>query len=542
MLIVRSLRKTIAHLKSVNVLEHLNAYDADIAAGVLTRECEAIEAARQQHLLQKQALRNTKNRKHKRDLKQLQQQDANIETGSFAMLQSGDAASAPAAETTLVKILRQPPANAQQLLGAQAQAPAFVQELLFSVLRTHDRLKLPANHRQDVILQTLKLASAFVEWRVPTHVLARNRLPKYIIPTINAEAFAEFSSYLNEIGAINSEETHKNYILQLRRLFSMVEVVEGSGATDWVSILCSLYQNRTELNPFHYPLFGKDRGWTGNALKALEHFVDCYNGKASDENWMDEAYMLEKLKRAMTKPFKKRVLLTRQGKQIRRKIATGRMIANMPPRETRSDAVFHAMVALDAIVAAAEAAGATTAKQRADANTCIIFIIHCNGFAGRSGEWVKLLRDYVKQQLRDYRNQIGCLEHKTFSTYGELGKYIADGIGTSCERYMAMPGSKTDKFLEPVKPTATFPLASYLKRACQVFLPDYRYLTSNLLRKQMHSLLRDYDNKDVVQSMMSKIDAHGKSVAEMVYTTTTIEQDVKLAKVAYECVNGAPEE
>ena len=105
-----------------------------------------------------------------------------------------------------------------------------------------------------------------------------------------------------------------------------------------------------------------------------------------------------------------------------------------------------------------------------------------------------------------------------------------------------MPGSKTDKFLEPVKPTATFPLASYLKRACQVFLPDYSYLTSNLLRKQMHSFLRDYDNKDVVQSMMSKNDAHGKSVAEMVYTTTTIEQDVKLAKVAYECVNGAPEE
>ena len=77
-LIVRSLRKTIAHLKSVNVLEHLNAYDADIAAGVLTRECEAIEAARRQHLLQKQALRKTKNRKHTRDLKQLQQQDANI--------------------------------------------------------------------------------------------------------------------------------------------------------------------------------------------------------------------------------------------------------------------------------------------------------------------------------------------------------------------------------------------------------------------------------------------------------------------------------
>ena len=108
---------------------------------------------------------------------------------------------------------------------------------------------------------------------------------------------------------------------------------------------------------------------------------------------MDEAYMLEKLKRAMTKPFKKRVLLTQKGKQIRRKIATGRMIANMPPRETRSDAVFHAMVALNAIVAAAEAAGATTAKQRADANTFIIFIIHCNGFAVRSGEWVKLLRD-----------------------------------------------------------------------------------------------------------------------------------------------------
>ena len=175
-LIVRSLRKTIAHLKSVNVLEHLIAYDADISAGVLTRECEAIEAARQQHLLQKHALRKTnKNRKHKRDLKQLQQQDANIETCSFAMLQSGDAASAPAAETTLVKILRQPPANAQQLLGAQAQAPAFVQELLLCVLRTHDRLKLPANHRQAVILPTLKLASALVEWRVPTHVLARNR-------------------------------------------------------------------------------------------------------------------------------------------------------------------------------------------------------------------------------------------------------------------------------------------------------------------------------------------------------------------------------
>ena len=115
---------------------------------------------------------------------------------------------------------------------------------------------------------------------------------------------------------------------------------------------------------------------------------------------------------------------------------------------------------------------------------CLVGIIHFNSFAGRSGEWQSMTKDYVLEQLRKGSTCLVCPNHKTTQQYGELGKHIPEGTKQAMMCYIGLLGKSSNLFLEPALPgTAKVSISNCLVKFAAKYFPEYNHMNVNLIRK-----------------------------------------------------------
>ena len=175
--------------------------------------------------------------------------------------------------------------------------------------------------------------------------------------------------------------------------------------------------------------------------------------------------------------------------------------------------------------------GKGRAHDKAAANIAMVGIIYLNGFAGRSGEWQKMKRAYVQDQLNMNCASLTCKEHKTSNEYGELCKWISRGTAEAMKTFLMLPGKTSDLFLEPVRAsTSHTAVHSCLKRFGEIYWPTHQAPACNLVRKLFHARLKKMSHKNKVWNLISKVDAHSEEVASKIYAVSTAEDDVELGK------------
>ena len=177
-------------------------------------------------------------------------------------------------------------------------------------------------------------------------------------------------------------------------------------------------------------------------------------------------------------------------------------------------------------------------KLKLEAATATVGIINFNSFPGRSGEWAKLKRTHVKEQLDKHADHVLCSEHKTASTYGGLAKFVSPGSWEAFRLYLGLPGKRTDLFLKPPSTTiSTVSISSLLKRFGMMHFGLQDPQNSNLIRKMYHTvLLRMSREKDAMQ-LMQKVDAHSAHVARKVYAITSPSDNARLAHLLFIEIN-----
>lgn len=201
----------------------------------------------------------------------------------------------------------------------------------------------------------------------------------------------------------------------------------------------------------------------------------------------------------------------------------------LPPIEDMKKMVKQAMFDLCTISNAC-ADKDVTFGERLAANTCIVGIIFYNGFGGRSNEWEVMPAAHVAEQLAEGIDFLVCPNHKTATTYGELGKYLAPGTFEAVKTYVTL-GSSSSLFLVPPKETSTrVSIACMLKRFNKKYGPQYQNATVNLFRKWYHTEVVNPKNQGSVMKFMARIDGHSEAVAQKVYVTSDPEQDALVGK------------
>jgi hypothetical protein len=339
--------------------------------------------------------------------------------------------------------------------------------------------------------------------------------------------FTEFEAWL---GTRVGDESRK-YIMQgLEYFYSMVEVTFADGSEfDHVGALQAVHQQGVFQGLLELPIFSSERSWTQKAVCSLEHYINFCLIVCVRNNHIEAQKFISLLQKDLLAGLKKRTSKSKKIASIGKNRSDCAKMKALPPIGDMKGMVKQAMLDLCTISKACDGREVTFGE-RLSANTCIVGIVYYNGFAGRSKEWEVMPAAHVAEQLAECKDFLVCPNHKTASTYGELGKYLAPGTLDAVKVYAAL-GSPSGKFLVPPKETSTrVAVALMLKRFNKKYGPQYQNANVNLLRKWYHKEVVNPRNQNSVMKFMARIDGHSEAVAQKVYKTSDPEQDALFGK------------
>ena len=313
------------------------------------------------------------------------------------------------------------------------------------------------------------------------------------------------------------------------RFFNML-VFDGAIGTEphWhIGVLARVYQDDLLEELFSLDCLDPTFSWSRRMASTLHHFIRFAVVQCTRRRLLETKIFLESLAQDAVNPYKKR---TSKGKVSadKKKFRTDAIrIGKFPLMVDMKTSVRLAMVDLHRLLAQGE----HTENDEAAANIAMVGIIYLNGFAGRSGEWQKMKRAYVQDQLNMNCASLTCKEHKTSNEYSELCKWISRGTAEAMKTYLMLPGKTSDLFLEPVRAsTSHTAVHSCLKRFGEIYWPTHQAPACNLVRKLFHARLKKMSHKNKVWNLISKVDAHSEEVASKIYAVSTAEDDVELGK------------
>ena len=180
-------------------------------------------------------------------------------------------------------------------------------------------------------------------------------------------------------------------------------------------------------------------------------------------------------------------------------------------------------------------------KTLALANAIICGAWEYNTFMGRKWEIEHCLSEDMIKVLEELREYLLCQQHKTCKTYGDVIKYLTQGLIEALKVYKDLPKPPSKYFLVPVSPAAeTISFPRCLNTFNRKFLKEAKVSpTCNQVRKIFHKKLMELTkHEDALKDLMTQLDAHGRKVQDKHYIIRDPDDDLALAKTLVEKVLG----
>jgi len=393
----------------------------------------------------------------------------------------------------------------------------------------------------EVAMPELSLCTTFAQWRHPDAMKLRGTCPfpgKVDFLKFN---LSEFETYLLMNTSMKDSDTRGYCLMNLKRFLNAINVPDDS---DYLGVMCGIYKQGVLQKVAACPAMDVRYGWAREIYAALLHFATFCIAVANRRGHHVAKSLIQSLVDETLTPMNKRATSAKKTGAVHKKMMDSARMEYYPSAEQIKVEVRRAMARIAVIRDHCVAEGLLVDMPyalRLEAVTSMIGIIFFNSFAGRSGEWTVMKREYVEEQIRKGSTYLVCDLHKTSLVYGSIAKHVPEGSMAAMEAFCSLPGKHTDKFLEP--PTIgcdKVNVAGLLKRfGCRAFGHEDPP-NSNLIRKHFHThLLRMSRGTDAMQ-FMTKIDGHSEKVARQVYVIMTAEDDANLARLLFSEVCGDP--
>ena len=141
------------------------------------------------------------------------------------------------------------------------------------------------------------------------------------------------------------------------------------------------------------------------------------------------------------------------------------------------------------------------------------------GYApGRPGEWESMLRSDVERLLIQGGNALIVEDHKTFSQYGALGRYIPPGNIEAMDRVLQIHPAESILFLSPTGAAGKRVTASnLLARYGDIYTPGFQRPGPTLQRKFFCTAAFDESNQGKAFKVLAELDGHTVPTAKSNY-------------------------
>ena len=417
--------------------------------------------------------------------------------------------------------------------ATSAAVPDPSVELLTKAVSMIEKMNDKTAWRQDV--PTIRLSPAVLESELPADKGEGSckraywpkalRIQKLIVPA--------FSEYLVK-SKVQAEGTYGKHELGISRLFSMLEVKDGDtwakietaeAAAD-VKLLCGILHQKLHNDIIDLPILDPKYSWAETTFEAILLFCRWQIGNLQNSIVLgaegpNDQYMavLKQLVLNLETGVKKRLAIAKLLKVDKKYKDDTEAIKKLPsPAEFRKAVASSYRILKLIHDKFSQADGLMPQRVQGLANSCLAGALYVGAFAGRNGEWEKLDVAAVDRMLSEGKDWIPVDSHKTARTYGDLAKWLPEGLKHAFAAYRELPRPDgVNTFFVPSRDgTKKMSISSALKTFVVNFFPKAKSVpTVNLMRKYFHRGLRKItETEQLLKEVMVILDGHSKKTQD----------------------------
>jgi hypothetical protein len=281
------------------------------------------------------------------------------------------------------------------------------------------------------------------------------------------------------------------------------------------------------------------RSWVRHMVVAIDHYLAFQRLAFQNKEDLKGANLLSRLQAGVLAPFMKRVSKSRKASGLKKLAKDATALKSVAPPDVIKAAIFKAMCDLQSIHDEYAGEEEMPLRVRWIVLAILLGITFLNQYAGRTGEWAKMMYDTAVNQLASGKSYFECGDHKTAETYGVLGKHISPGTRVAYLKYIELPRVQSWYFFDSCgNVNDCVSVANGLRSFFGSYVPEYPAMTATLIRKQMHTESQQVDGQEKCLAALCAIDGHSPSVAHSNYIAVLPEEMAKNSKSIFEAFMG----
>jgi hypothetical protein len=361
-----------------------------------------------------------------------------------------------------------------------------------------------------------------------------------------------FRAYLQRTLKSPTPEAMDGVIHHVSSMYHTFELIKKDTNVD--AVLVDSIMSGTMAEVLSLPVFAPDRGWSSNACTSLMKYVSYLRNKASRERDTDTIADLDLFIDEIQKPWKQRC--STEG-TIRGHLKNDKdtlTLANAAPIDMIRKLLQDTMLMLRILELASEKGLLEPSdKLRRVVNKLMVAIVFHGTYAGRPGEWARMLLCDILAMARSQSTKVVAKWHKTLKKYGSLAKWLPAWLSSavlSMATILKITDETDDRTL--LFENYVIPQFDNKKRYLQMdrllkqwhkdHMNEYAFLPPTMIRKLFHTRIEEIGAQ--VRGTASAMrglclsDGHSEAVALKTYVLNKHNIQVGQAEKTYRAVYG----
>lgn len=260
----------------------------------------------------------------------------------------------------------------------------------------------------EVPLPVVSVAAEAAQW-TKEKVNSNARRHNWPIRRDVAVDLRDFVKFMQ--GRALSAATDEIHLRGARCFFALLEI--SSERFSLPTVFVVLYQENLASLLFDLPVLSIDFSWTREIVKAASLLCESLVQDCGRRNFAQASKCIRSLKSEVFEAKKRFCHKAKKLEAMSNKTFDAERLSKLPPVPVLKEAVTRAMVDLRSIDTEAEKRGEISDLLRRAARIAMAGVLYCNGFAGRSNEWVTLTRTAMSDALASGADHVVCQKHKT---------------------------------------------------------------------------------------------------------------------------------
>ena len=380
----------------------------------------------------------------------------------------------------------------------------------------------------------LSIKEEAISWGHGSAAPLRKQWPS--IPLIESELVG-FGEWLRTTRAAWPAQV-KVHVTSARRLLSLLVVPPGC-LPESLEVVTAMQTGGATERLMALPLLALTNSWTKKVATGFKLYVLYMNDRAGKSHKLSIMPILRTHIDMLALWGKQLAAASSQATRARGEYDCKRM-DHLPSVPEMKAACHEAMKILQSLGHKYAGATAMDPKDEDISLYCMAGILHTSTYAGRCHEWVRLLRKTLCNAIANRENFIVCTCHKTATCYGDIAKYIPDGLLDAFQCFLALPLTmRCSGAVFCTRGSANVCMYRLLKFFSAHFFPGKQMLTTNLVRKMFRRYFANLDERsDVLYSVFEIMGENSIKTNKKVYGYKRASDDAVYGQLAYKCVFG----